>query len=129
MAQSIPGLWQKYYFQRSGRIYDIESWLDIRKSLNALEETFAVRMSAELPWSLAAWFGVILRALVFIIPLRALIFISRRFSQTWPEDMRAGWNRMSGHASSGCPSASCSISRRGRRGAPTTSSPSSARCS
>ncbi len=98
VAQSIPGLWQKYYFQRSGRIYDIESWLDIRKSLNALEETFAVRMSAELPWSLAAWFGVILRALVFIIPLRALIFISRRFAQTWPEDMRAGWNRMSGHS-------------------------------
>lgn len=98
VAQSIPGLWQKYYFQRSGRIYDIESWLDIRKSLSALEETFAVRMSAELPWSPAAWFGVLLRALVFIIPLRVLIFLSRRLSQTWPENLRAGWNRMSGHS-------------------------------
>lgn len=98
VEQSIPGLWQKYYFQRSGNIYDVESWLNIRKGLNALRETFAVRMSAELPWSPAGWFGVLLRALVLIVPLHGLIFMSRRMAREWPESMCTGWNRMAGHS-------------------------------
>ena len=98
VAQSIPGLWQDYYLQRSGKIYDMDSWLNIHKSLNALQETFAVRMNAELPWSLSGWIGVILRALVLIVPLHGLIFMSRRLSRTWPESLRTGWNRMCGHS-------------------------------
>ena len=98
VSKSIPGLWQDYYLQRSGKIYDMDSWLNIHKSLNALQETFAVRMNAELPWTVAGWIGVILRALVLIIPLHGLIFVSRRLSRTWPESMRTGWNRMCGHS-------------------------------
>lgn len=81
VAKSIPGLWQDYYLQRSGKIYDVDSWLNIQKSINALQETFSVRMNAELPWTLAGWLGVILRAIVLILPLHGLIFVSRRMSR------------------------------------------------
>ena len=94
LTGAIPQLWQDYYLKRTGRIYDMDSWLYIQKSLNVLQETFSVRMNAELPWTLSGWIGVILRALVLIVPLQMLIFISRRLSRKWPEPMQAGWNRM-----------------------------------
>lgn len=98
VAKSIPGLWQDYYLQRSGKIYDVDSWLNIQKSINALQETFSVRMNAELPWTLAGWLGVILRAIVLILPLHGLIFVSRRMSRKWPESLRTGWTKMCGHS-------------------------------
>lgn len=98
VGEAIPGLWQDYYLLRSGRIYDVESWLNIQKSLSTLEETFVVRMNAELPWTFSGWFGVVLRAIVFILPLQGLIFASRRLAGRWPESMRTGWNRMCGHS-------------------------------
>ena len=98
VAKSIPGLWQDYYLQRSGKIYDVDSWLNIQKSINALQETFSVRMNAELPWTIAGWLGVILRAIVLILPLHGLIFVSRRMSRKWPESLRTGWTKMCGHS-------------------------------
>lgn len=98
VAKSIPGLWQDYYLQRSGKIYDVDSWLNIQKSINALQETFSVRMNAELPWTLAGWLGVILRAIVLTLPLHGLIFVSRRMSRKWPESLRTGWTKMCGHS-------------------------------
>ena len=32
VAKSIPGLWQDYYLQRSGKIYDVDSWLNRKVS-------------------------------------------------------------------------------------------------
>ncbi|MFQ9866855.1 MAG: hypothetical protein ACLRWP_07400 [Bilophila wadsworthia] len=76
----------------------MDSWLNIQKSINALQETFSVRMNAELPWTLAGWLGVILRAIVLILPLHGLIFVSRRMSRKWPESLRTGWTKMCGHS-------------------------------
>ncbi len=98
VGENIPQLWQDYYLLRSGKMYEVESWLNIQKSLSALEETFFVRMNAELPWTVPGWVGVILRALVFILPIQGLIFMSRRFSRRWTESIRTGWNRMCGHS-------------------------------
>lgn len=55
-------------------------------------------MNAELPWTLAGWLGVILRAIVLILPLHGLIFVSRRMSRKWPESLRTGWTKMCGHS-------------------------------
>ncbi len=98
IASAIPDLWQGYYLLRSGKVYEVELWLNIQKNLATMEETFFVRMNAELPWTFSGWVGVILRALVLILPLHGLMFASRRLARRWPTAMSTGWNRMCGHS-------------------------------
>ena len=81
LRESVPALWREYYLQRSARIYDVDSWLNVQKNLNSLRETFAVRMSAELPTTLSAWVGVLLRGALLFAPLQLLILFSRRLCQ------------------------------------------------
>lgn len=98
LTAAIPGLWQAYYLQRAGRLYDLDTWATIQKSLSVLQETFNLRMNAEVPTSLSAWLTVFLRGLVLLLPLQLLILASRRFAQRWPEPLRIGWERMSRHS-------------------------------
>ncbi len=98
LKDSVPSLWREYYLQRSSRIYDVDSWLNIRKNLNSLQETFAVRMSAELPITLSGWAGVLLRGLLLFLPLQLLIFLSRKLSRNWPAPLNTGWQRLSTHS-------------------------------
>ncbi len=98
LKEAVPSLWKEYYLQQSSRIYDVDSWLNIRKSLNTMQETFAVRMSAELPITLAGWMGVLLRGLLLFLPLQLLIFFSRKLSKNWPSPLNTGWQRLSTHS-------------------------------
>ena len=98
LRESVPALWREYYLQRSARIYDVDSWLNVQKNLNSLRETFAVRMSAELPTTLSAWVGVLLRGALLFAPLQLLILFSRRLCQKWPAPLNTGWQRLSSHS-------------------------------
>lgn len=98
LDHSIPSLWQEYYLNRVGRIYDPDAWLNLQKSFTVLQETFTMRMSAELPVTLSGWIGVFLRGLILFVPLRLFLYGSRRWSQHWPEPLPSGWERLSSHS-------------------------------
>ena len=98
LVEAIPRLWQSYYLDRSGKLYDVATWGKVRNGLIALRQTFALRMDSEMPRGVAAWFNVILRALVFAVPLAGLVFGSRRLAARWPAALRDGWLRLSAHS-------------------------------
>ena len=131
VAKSIPGLWQDYYLQRSGKIYDVDSWLNIQKSIKCVAwRPSSVRMNAELPWDPPLGrLGVILRAIVLILPLHGLFSCRAACRGNGPSPCVRAGPRCAGTASCGCPLALRSISRRGPRADRTMSCPSSARCS
>ncbi len=95
---SIPGLWQTYYLERSGRLYDVTTWENVEQGIAALRETFALRMDSDMPKGLLPWINILLRALVFSIPLSIVIFGSRRLARRWPQPLHEGWLRLSSHS-------------------------------
>ncbi len=98
LRETVPKLWREYYLQQSARIYDVDSWLDGQKNLNSLQKTFAVRISAELPTTLSAWVGVILRGALLFVPLYLLILFSQKFCRRWPAPLDIVWQRLSSHS-------------------------------
>ncbi|MEG2139330.1 MAG: mechanosensitive ion channel, partial [Bilophila sp.] len=98
LTAAIPGLWQAYYLQRAGRLYEVDTWSNVGKSVNVLQETFNLRMNAEVPTSVSAWLTVLLRGMVLLFPLLLLIMASRRLAQLWPDTLRTGWERLSRHS-------------------------------
>lgn len=98
LVEAIPRLWQSYYLDRSGKLYDVATWGKVTQGLTVLRQTFALRVDSEMPRGVAAWLNVILRALVFSIPLAGLVFGSRRLAFRWPAALRDGWLRLSAHS-------------------------------
>lgn len=98
LVEAIPRLWQSYYLERSGKLYDVATWGKVKQGLNVLKETFALRVDSEMPRGVGAWINVLLRALVFSIPLAAVILGSRRLAARWPAPLRDGWLRLSTHS-------------------------------
>ena len=99
LVASIPRLWQSYYLDRGGKLYEVGTWTKVSQGFVVLKETFALRMDSEMPQGGMAWLNVFLRALVFCAPLFALLVVTRRFARRrWPAPLRDGWIRLSGHS-------------------------------
>lgn len=98
LVLSIPGLWQSYYLDRSGKLYDVNTWGSVEQGIVALRETFTLRMDSDMPRGLLPWINILLRALVFSIPLSIVIFGSRRLARRWPQPLHEGWLRLSSHS-------------------------------
>lgn len=98
LVASIPQLWQSYYLDRSGKLYELDTWGKIGQGLAVLKETFTMKMGAELPSNMDSWVSIVLRAIVFSLPALLFLLGSRRFAKHWPDALKQGWQRISSHS-------------------------------
>ena len=49
LVKQMPELWNSYYFQSSGHVYDVVAWKREFRNLDSLRELFALRLSTEIP--------------------------------------------------------------------------------
>lgn len=95
MMQSMPALWNSYYFQPSGHFYDVVAWGRDFRNLGSLRELYSLRITTELPSSMDAVVTLLVRigtylAFFFLLGLAFCRTASRRL----PEKMQRGVSRI-----------------------------------
>lgn len=94
MQKAMPDLWQDYYLSAAGKLFDPTSWSAELSRLQSIDNVLSLRLSTEIPQTWQEWVFVLVRLLVFMVPLRVLLHLSRRPAQRAPEPLRDGWLRI-----------------------------------
>lgn len=95
IMKEMPSLWNSYYFQSSGHIYDVVALSKDFRNLGSLRELYSLRITTELPSSMDALVTVFVRigtSLLFFA-LLGLAF-TRTASRRLPETMLGGVRRV-----------------------------------
>ena len=62
LVKQMPALWNDYYFQSSGHVYDVVAWKKDFRNLDSLRELFSLRLSTEVPNNLKSLVILIVHA-------------------------------------------------------------------
>ncbi|MBQ5727603.1 MAG: hypothetical protein IIV56_01585, partial [Mailhella sp.] len=62
LVKQMPSLWNDYYFQSSGHVYDVVAWKKDFRNLDSLRELFSLRLSTEVPNNLKSLAILIIHA-------------------------------------------------------------------
>ena len=95
LMKEMPKLWNNYYFQSSGHIYDVVALGKDFRNLGSLRELYSLRITTELPSSMDALMVVIVRIVtgLFFFALLGIAFC-RTSRRRLPEQMQAGVARV-----------------------------------
>ncbi|MCH5277581.1 MAG: mechanosensitive ion channel [Desulfovibrionaceae bacterium] len=96
MQQAMPDLWRDYYLSAAGKLFDPASWSAELTRLHNIDKVLSLRLSTEIPQAWQEWLFVLVRLLVFMVPLWVLLCLSRRPAQRAPGPLRDGWLRIVG---------------------------------
>ena len=94
LIDKMPSLWNSYYFQSSGHIYDVVAWKKDFRNLDSLRELFSLRISTEVPNSLKALAILLVHASIVMAVFFLLATTLRRAVQDkLPLSMLRGLDR------------------------------------
>ncbi|WP_273525452.1 mechanosensitive ion channel domain-containing protein [Mailhella massiliensis] len=95
LMKQMPTLWNNYYFQTSGHLYDLVGLGRDFRNLGSLRELYSLRLTTELPSSMDAMISVLLRfgTSILFFALLGMAFL-RTAHRRLPEQMHGGVNRI-----------------------------------
>jgi len=94
VVKQMPALWNSYYFQSSGHVYDVVAWKKELRNLDSLRELFSLRLSTEIPNSLKS-FVILLTHAGLVLGVLFLLAMGLRsiVDDKMPPSMLRGLNR------------------------------------
>ncbi|MBQ4615391.1 MAG: mechanosensitive ion channel [Mailhella sp.] len=94
LVNQMPALWNNYYFQSSGHVYDVVAWKKEFRNLDSLRELFALRLSTEIPNSLKS-FAILFTHAGLVLGVLFLLAMALRsiVDDKMPPSMLRGLNR------------------------------------
>ena len=77
LVKQMPALWNSYYFESSGHVYDVVAWKKEFRNLDSLRELFSLRLSTEIPNSLKS-IGILLTHAGLVLGVLFLLSMALR---------------------------------------------------
>ena len=94
LVKQMPELWNSYYFQSSGHVYDTVAWKRDFRNLDSLRELFSLRLTTEIPNNLKSLIILIAHtALVMGVFFLLATALRRAVQSKMPPSMLRGLDR------------------------------------
>ena len=94
LEKLMPALWNSYYFQSSGHIYDMVAWKRDFRNLDSLQELFSLRLTTEIPNNLKSLIVLVVHTALALGVFFFLAAALRRAVQSkMPPSMLRGFDR------------------------------------